>query len=60
MNPCGGEHNLPCSEVAEFMILFIDHELEPTLVATVDSHLAECSPCHSEVVAEQTYLATLK
>ena len=46
-HPCGkhGAHRLSCREVSEFLLNYLDRELEDETQADFDRHLQMCPPC---------------
>jgi predicted anti-sigma-YlaC factor YlaD len=58
---CGDHHDLPCTDVAQILFLFIDNELEDRgQHHAVEIHFQECPPCRSVMEHEIQVLSTLK
>lgn len=38
-------HKMSCREILDSLSEYIDAELDPSLCAEIESHMADCSPC---------------
>jgi anti-sigma factor RsiW len=50
-------HELTCREVADFLMAYLDRELEPEPRAAFEAHLGECDEC---VRYLRSYAATVR
>ncbi|MBC7463871.1 MAG: hypothetical protein H7227_06395 [Actinobacteria bacterium] len=51
---CGENHETPCNEVLNSVVMLIDGEIEETsVVHNIEVHLDECPPCKSELEHER-------
>jgi anti-sigma factor RsiW len=41
----GHEHGVSCREISEFLLAYLEAELEPEVRAEFDRHLNHCPPC---------------
>ncbi len=42
-----GLHVLTCKEISEFLLAYLDRELDPLEQAEFERHLKGCPPCHN-------------
>ena len=58
---CGNHHDLPCTDVAQVLFLFIDNEIEDQgQHHAIEVHIQECPPCRTELDYEIRVLSTMK
>lgn len=55
-----GLHVLTCKEISEFLLAYLERELDPLEHAEFERHLKACPPCHNYLDGYEETVALVK